>query len=110
MPKNYKVKITRQAITQIEEIIHYISYELLASEAAISLLENMETIIDSLSSMPDRIAVIEEEPWHSEGVRKISVKNFLIYFWIDEENKKVQITAVIYKKRDQMKQLWNMDV
>lgn len=37
------------------------------------------------------------------------VKNFLIYFWIDEENDKVQVMAIIYNKRDQIKQLQNLD-
>ena len=40
----------------------------------------------------------------------IVVKNFLVYFWIDEANEKVQITAVIYSKRDQISQLINMDM
>ncbi len=29
------------------------------------------------------------------------VKNYYVYFWIDEENSKVQVTAVIYVARDQ---------
>ncbi len=37
------------------------------------------------------------------------VKNFLIYFWIDEENDKVQVMAIIYNKRNQIKQLQNLD-
>ena len=34
--------------------------------------------------------------------------NFYIYFWIDEENKKVQIIGVIYVRRDQSRQLDQM--
>lgn len=30
------------------------------------------------------------------------VRNFLVYFFIDEENKVVWITAVIYGRRDQI--------
>ena len=36
------------------------------------------------------------------------VKNYYVYFWIDEGNSKVQITAVIYVARDQAKQLEKM--
>ena len=36
------------------------------------------------------------------------VKNYDIYFWIDEEKSVVQITDVIYGKRNQAKQLMNM--
>ena len=37
------------------------------------------------------------------------VKNFLIYFWIDEHNMKVQVTGVIYGRRDQVVQLAKLD-
>ena len=37
------------------------------------------------------------------------VKNFLIYFWIDEKNDRVQVMAIIYNRRDQIKQLQNFD-
>ena len=33
------------------------------------------------------------------------VKNYYVYFWIDEENNIVQVTAVIYVARDQAAQL-----
>ena len=109
MENNYEVKVTRQAMEQMREIVHYISKELLAPEAADKLLDKMQDAIISLSDMPKRYALIEEKPWRHEGVRKIVVKNFLIYYWVDEENLKVQVTAVIYNKRDQLRQLLNMD-
>ena len=59
--------------------------------------------------MPKKYALIEEEPRKHEGVRKIIVKNFLIYYWVDEENFKVQVIAVIYNRRDQLRALMNMD-
>lgn len=54
--------------------------------------------------------MIDEEPWRTEGMRKIVVKNFLIYYWVDDENSRVQVTAVIYSRRDQIRQLANMDM
>ena len=109
MENNYEVKVTRQAMEQMQEIVHYISKELLAPEAADKLLDKMQDAIISLSDTPKRYALIEEEPWRHEGVRKIVVKNFLIYYWVDEENLKVQVIAVIYNKIDQLRQLLNMD-
>lgn len=35
----------------------------------------------------------------------VRIKNYYVYFWIDEENSKVQITSVIYVARDQAAQL-----
>ena len=42
MDKTYIVKITSQAEEQIQEIIHYITYELKAPDAALHLLDALE--------------------------------------------------------------------
>jgi hypothetical protein len=34
----------------------------------------------ALSSMPASVPLTEEEPWHSQGVHKMVVGNFLAYF------------------------------
>jgi len=106
----YTIKITTQAEEQLQEIVKYIASELKAPKDALRLLNEMERSISSLSQFPQRVALTEEEPWRTCGVRKMPVKNFLIYFWINEENNKVQVTAVIYGKREQLKQLSKMDM
>lgn len=108
--KTYIVKTTSQAEKEIQEIIHYITYELKAPEAALHLLDTFEEAFTSLAHFPQRVALIDMEPWHTKGIHRLPVKNFLVYFWIDEDNMKVQITAVIYRKRDQLRQLSQMDM
>lgn len=108
--RTYFVKITTQAEEQLRAIVKYISSELKAPKAALSLLDEIESATSSLSQFPQRVVLTEEEPWRSLGIRKMPVKNFLVYFWIDEENIKVQVTAVIYGRRAQMKQLSQMDM
>lgn len=110
MDKTYNVKITSQAEGQIQEIIHYIAHELKAPDAALHLLDTLEDSFASLASFPHRIALMDKEPWHTKGIHRLPVKNFLVYFWIDENNMRVQITAVIYGKRDQIRQLSQMDM
>lgn len=105
MAEIYKIKITKQAREQMTEIVDYISYELFAPEAANNLLEKMEKSILTLAEFPERYQLIDEEPWRHEGIRKIVVSNFLMYFWINESEKIVQIIAVIYSRREQLEQL-----
>ena len=50
MENNYEVKVTRQAMEQMQEIVHYISKELLAPEAADKLLDKMQDAIISLET------------------------------------------------------------
>ena len=72
------------------------------------MLDTLEKEILSLSTLPNRVALTEEEPWHSAGIRKLPVKNYLVYFWVNEDQKQVQITAVVYGRRDQRNALQNM--
>lgn len=110
MDKTYNVKITSQAEKQMQEIMYYIAHELKAPDAALHLLDALEDSFASLTLFPQRVTLIDEEPWHTNGIHRLPVKNFLVYFWIDEDNTKVQVTAVIYGKRDQLHQLSQMDM
>ena len=46
----------------------------MAPDAADNLLDKMKAEITKLSSFPKKHALIDEEPWGIEGVRKIVVK------------------------------------
>ena len=106
----YKVKITPQASEQMLEIFNYISDTLKEPVVAKGLLDRLQESILSLGSMPKRVALVNEEPWKSHGIHKMPVKNFIVYFWINEKLKEVHIIAVIYGRRDQLEQLKNMNI
>ena len=106
----YEVKITLYALRQMQEIAHYISAILQSPDNATRWLDAIKSEIASLSSMPARVPLTEEEPWHSQGVHKMGVKNFLVYFWIDTVNLRVWITAVVYGRRNQRQRLEQMEM
>ncbi len=106
----YTVRITRQARDHLRGIKAYITDELLVPEAANSTIARLKKEIKSLSTMPERIKLTDEEPWRSEGIHRMCVKNYYVYFLIDDENSKVQVTSVIYVARDQAKQLELMEM
>ena len=107
--EEYTIRITLQAKGHLREIRRYIEMELLAPIAAKNTIAAIKAEMQSLKKMPARIHLTPEQPWHDQGVRRDRVKNFYIYFWIDEEQKKVQIIGVIYVKRDQSRQLQLID-
>lgn len=109
MDETYLVRVTEQAQEQLYEIKQYVATCLQAPDTAQRLLKTLQDAMISLDRFPGRIALTEEEPWRSEGIRKMPVQNFLIYYWIDEENHRVQVTAVLYGKCDQARQLAQMD-
>ena len=94
----YKIKVTKQAKEHLALIKDYIAVELKEPEIAKKKLNLLKVEILDLMEMPDRIKCIEEKPWGDLGFRKIRVKNYYIYFGIDENKKEVQIIAVVYVK------------
>ncbi|MBR1693271.1 MAG: type II toxin-antitoxin system RelE/ParE family toxin [Lachnospiraceae bacterium] len=107
--KTYTIRITRQAREHLRGIKDYITNTLLAPEAAQNTVSVLKKEIKSLSEMPERMKLTEEEPWHSAGIRRMRVKNYYVYFWIDEANRKVQVTSIICVARDQAAQLEMME-
>ena len=105
---DYKVKLTDHAVAQLQEAVIYISKVLQASTVAKHWAARIKKELASLSTMPARYPLTEEEPWHTEGIHKMSVENFLVYYWIDEAKKIVWITAIVYARRDQLRVLREM--
>ena len=104
----YSVKLTPHAIVQIQETIGYISNVLLVPETAKVWSDYLQKEIAALSTMPERFSVVDEEPWQSRGYRKKPVKNFIVYYYVENESKTVWVTAVVYGQRDQLHALKNM--
>ncbi|EPI42165.1 toxin-antitoxin system, toxin component, RelE family [Gardnerella vaginalis JCP8522] len=101
----YKIKVTRQAKEHLALIREYIATELQAPIVAKRMLELLKSEMMSLQTMPYRVKLISEQPWCELGFRRIRVKNYYVYFCVDDSRKEVQILAVIYVRRDQARQL-----
>ncbi len=106
----YEVKLTTQAIEQIQEIVRYISHILLVPETARKWADTLQSEIAKLDFMPTRYPLTEEEPWHTKGIHKMTFKNFLVYYLIDEKKEVVWVTAVVYGRRDQIIALVDMSL
>ena len=105
MSDGYKLIILPEAQKDIRNIIIYIAKDLAAPQAALNLQADFEKGINSLKFKPKRIKTIDEQPWKYAGIRKIRVKNYYIYFLVDDEEIAVKVNAVIYVGRDQNKQM-----
>lgn len=108
--QEYEVKVTQYAENALRSIGQYILNELLAPQAAVNTLQTIRKEIKTLNIMPARVHLTPEEPWRSFGIRRMTVKNFYVYFWIDDAAFRVQVTNVVYIGRDQKKQLEIMPI
>ena len=97
--EKYKIFITRNAYKQLREIRAYIENDLCAPQAAKDVISVLKKAVFSLEFMPARHPYADGEKWTDQGVRKLPVKNFIVFYSIDEEKKDVDILAVLSERR-----------
>lgn len=107
---SYKIIVTPDAEDDLVELRNYIAGVLLAYDTATNYIRTIHNEIGSLSEMPEKYKSVDDEPWHSRGIRKFLVKNFFVYYRIDDTHKKVYILNVIYARRDQLRALEQMNI
>lgn len=54
-------------------------------------------------TLPARNRLMDEEPWKSRGIRRLLVRNYFIYYRIDEDAGRVYVLNVIFARRDQVR-------
>jgi len=96
----YEVIITKRAEEEILEIGGYIASNLNAPFAASQLLDDIDYQIDSLNMMPKRHALVSEEHLAERGVRHIPVKNYIIFYEVNDDTQTVEILSVMYARRN----------
>ena len=109
MDVTYKVKLTTQAIEELDRAAQYIAYEMQQPQIAEQWLDAMQDAFRSLAYFPGKYPMVDEEPFAALGVHKMKVKNTLVYYIIKQEQTVVWITAIVYAKRNQIAQLLKMN-
>ena len=107
---SYKIIITPDAEDDLVELRNYIADVLLARDTARNYIRTIRKEIGTLSELPARYKPVDDEPWHSRGIRRIMVNNFFVYYRIDEDRKQVFILNVIYARRDRLRMLEQMNI
>lgn len=105
MTDSYEVLITSEAAADLYDLHNYIAVRLRSPKAASEHMEALKGVIERLSVMPFRHALVDDEQWRARGVRRVTVKNFIVYYRVDKPAARVYVIAVIYGRRDQLKAL-----
>ena len=106
----YRIIVTPDASDDLYELRSYIADVLCAPDTALSYIRAVRKEIAALSEMPARYRPVDDEPWHSRGIRKLLVKNSFAYYRIDEAARIVYILNIIYAARDQLRALSAMKI
>jgi len=97
------VYLSDPAEHDIDEILLYISTQLLAPETAERMLDTLYEAMSSLSLMPKRYPLVDDVFLANLGYRMLTVKNYLIFYSVNEMYtglREVNIERVLYERRD----------
>jgi len=96
----YRVDVSEPAENDLRDIIRYIASQLSAPISALHMMELLEEAMAGLSHMPQRCPLVTDERLSQMGYRKLTVKNHVVFFSIDEKNKVVDVERILYGRRD----------
>ena len=93
--KKYIVEVSETAEQDLENIISYLKYDLaggdiIADKYKILFKQELRKLEDVAGSMP----IIDEKLIGHRNIRKVNVKNYVIFYIIDEENNNVFVVRI----------------
>lgn len=96
----YKLEYLPVAQKDMLEIVRYISKALNNSDAADRLATELIEAAESVLPFPYASPVYTPVRPLKHEYRKQFVQNYIMFYWVDEEKKRVTIARVVYAKRD----------
>ena len=96
----YKVVIEFPAQRDLQGILSYITDTLKEPVVAKRIYTSIKEQILTLSQMPLRHSVVQDQPDAAMGVRKLLVENYIAFYVIDEAKCEVHILRILYNRRE----------
>ncbi len=92
--KKYAVEMSKTAEQDLENIISYLRYDLagdiIADKYKILFKQELKKLEDIAGSMP----ILDESLTGCKNIRKVNVRNYIIFFTISEEFNKVNVVRI----------------
>ncbi|MGE4271257.1 MAG: type II toxin-antitoxin system RelE/ParE family toxin [Desulfitobacterium sp.] len=92
----YKLHVTELGNQDLGKIVSYIAVQLANPMAAGDFLDEVDKCYGYLKANPMMYAKCEDKLLKVEGYRKVSIKNYLLVYKINEETKTVNILRFFY--------------
>jgi len=98
----YSLNITDIAEEDILNTVTYIADELKAPAAAHNLLDEIERHEEILEYTPNIYPFVPDEYLAQGGLRFVMIKNYLMFYTVNEDEKTVTVIRFLYGRRDWM--------
>ena len=96
----YQLEYLPIAMQDMVKISRYISHKLLNPTAASKLADEMIKAAEDIVAFPYSKPVHMTPKPLKQEYRKLAVKNYVMFYWVDETEKKIVIARVLYARRD----------
>lgn len=92
----YIVKLYSRAYRDLDGIYAYIADNLLEPDTALKMIDDLENMIFSLETFPERGTIRRVGAYANQGYRQLFHKNYTILYLMLKEKKEVHIITVRY--------------
>ena len=96
----YSVEVSDPAKQDMLDIARYISAELSAPASATETVDAFGEGMKSLDENPKRQPLVRDERLAAKGYRVLPVKNYCIFYKVDEQARVVDVVRILYNRRD----------
>lgn len=96
----YRLIVSKEAHEDIGDIIRYIALELANPGAASGFLDDVDKSYRNVVDNPHMYCLCDDNRLRRDGYRKIVIKNYLILYRINDEDKSVLVVRIIYGGRN----------
>lgn len=100
LENKYSLKITRNAYNDLSSIFSYISEELKNDTAALEHIDEIGKAIQRLKAYPESGSYVSHNNLPQKRYRKLLIKNYIVFYVVEDTSQTVIIMRVLYGKRD----------
>jgi len=104
----YELRFSKIINEDIDSCYNYINDNLEAPMAAENLMKELYEKLNHIKKNPYSRPLVQDEYLASLGIRSIRVKNYLVFYYIEDE-KFINLITFMYGRRDWIKILKEID-
>ena len=104
-PPVWRILVAQPAQDDMLRAALYIAETLANPPAARRLLDDLETAVRSLSTLPLRFRSVPLSPWRERGYHAFPVRRYLVIYRVDPPTRTVHIARVFHSSQDWLSSL-----
>ena len=93
--------LTDHAQSDLDNICEYITFELDNPVAAASFVTELEMKVEEVCKTPKAGRLLQNPFIKRNDIRRILVKNFIVYYLIDDDAELIAVLRIVYGRRQQ---------